>query len=116
MKKMQGAALIMSLVLVAIMSACGPAPTTVWEPTATPTLVPPTATPTAVPAKVPTATPEPGTTWVMPLFGIALRLPPGWLPQEGHDQRYAGPDGFFQVGAISAEGLTIAEVAENLNL
>jgi len=110
---MQGAPLIISLLLVAITSACGSAPTTVWEPTATSTPAPPTAMPTAVPAKVPTATPEPGATWVMPLFGIVLRLPPGWLPQEGYDQRYAGPDGFFQVGAISAEGLTIAEVAEN---
>ena len=109
-------ALIMSLLLVAITSGCGSAPTTVWQPTPGPTLPPPatlTATLEDRPTEVPTATPEPVSTYSAPVFGIALQLPPDWLPQEGYDRRYAGPDGFFQLSAISGEGLAIDEVAEN---
>ena len=114
--KKASATLIMSLVLAAIISGCGSAPTTVWEPTPAATLRPPatlTTAPEDTPAVVPTATPDPLSTHSAPVFGIAVQLPPDWLPQEGYDQRYAGTDGFFQLSAISGEGLTIDEAAEN---
>jgi len=114
--KKPSAPLIMSLVLAAIISGCGSAPTTVWEPTPEPTLPPPatlTAAPEDTPIAVSTATPEPVSTYSELAFGIAVQLPPDWLPQDGYERRYAGSDGFFQLSAISGEGLTIDEVTDN---
>jgi hypothetical protein len=58
----------------------------------------------------------PGITWqtlVERVFGVTLQHPIGWQPQTGYERRYAGPDGFLQLGALSGAGRTIDEVADN---
>jgi hypothetical protein len=93
-------------------------------PTATPTARPkPTAAPTAthsptrlVPTRTPTVVPTTHTMWQTysdAAFGISLQHPAGWLPVAGSERRYAGPDGFFQLNAMSGAGWTIDEVADN---
>lgn len=121
--------LLAGLLSLALLSACGVAPTATPQPTATPTAVPPTRTP------VPSSTPEPVTdatvplptalplpspalassgtmeTYHNPLFGVALRYPGDWQPLEGYERRFGGVDGFFQLDAMAAAGRSIDQVA-----
>jgi|GEM_PF-1014934 len=89
---------------------------------------------TAVPALQPTAGQTPGlptpkstpaatvllstpiavwTTYTNPSFGIILQYPAHWQPKPGYERRFAGPDGFFQLSAISGEAATIDQVTES---
>ncbi|MBX6377481.1 MAG: PD40 domain-containing protein, partial [Clostridia bacterium] len=47
-------------------------------------------------------------------YGVALQHPPGWKPDPRYPggERWRGTTGFFQVGATSGCGLSVAEVAQ----
>lgn len=54
-----------------------------------------------------------GTAWAVYTdwtYGVSLHYPAHWQPVEGYWGRYAGPDGFFQLSAISGEEQTLNEV------
>jgi hypothetical protein len=102
--------------LMTAMGACAPpaTPTGTPEPTVAPTATHRPTTP--VPTCTPTIVPTPARTWQThsdATFGISLRHPAGWLPLAGYERRYAGPDGFFQLSAMSGAGWTLDEVADN---
>jgi hypothetical protein len=69
-----------------------------------------------VPTRTPTTAPTPDRAWQThndAVFGISLQHPAGWLPLAGYERRYAGPDGFFQLSAISGAGWTLDEIADS---
>lgn len=43
-------------------------------------------------------------------YNVSFKYPVSWQLKQGYDNRYEGGDGFFQLSAISGEGLTIDEV------
>lgn len=43
-------------------------------------------------------------------YKVSLKYPPEW--RANSSERYEGKDGFFQIGAVNGEGMTIDEVAE----
>ncbi len=51
-------------------------------------------------------------TYTNPDFQVTFQYPAGWQPVPGYEARYGGPDGFFQVSALSGLGLTVAEACE----
>lgn len=52
------------------------------------------------------------TVYISTAYGVSFRHPAGWERDPAYDERLAGPDGFVQVGAVSACGRTAGEVAE----
>ncbi|MCX7682240.1 MAG: hypothetical protein N2508_09820 [Anaerolineae bacterium] len=48
-----------------------------------------------------------------PVYRVSLWYPAHWQPVEGYQARYGGPDGFFQVSAISGTGRTLNEVCRS---
>lgn len=46
-------------------------------------------------------------------YDISLRYPSGWKLNPNYIERYEGEDGFFQVGAINGENMSIDEVTNN---
>ncbi len=103
------------IVAVGCASAPTPRPTPIPTRAATPTAVPLTAT--AVPPTItPVPTLEPSTNrkkYSNAGFGASLQYPSAWQPVAGNERRFAGADGFFQVDAISGNGLTIDDVADS---
>jgi hypothetical protein len=89
------------------------------------TLVVSTATYTPLPPPSPTATPTPGvpgwSTFSSPAYGVSLQYPAGWQSVPGYsdpeagETKFAGPDGFFQISAMSGDGLdqVVASEAEH---
>lgn len=102
-------ATILWLLMLASSAAC--APLNMPQPTVMPTSVLP-APMSTVTTTLPTPTLA-WTTYANPLFGIVLQYPAHWQPQPGYERRFAGADGFFQLAAISGEGITIDQVADN---
>lgn len=44
-------------------------------------------------------------------YHVSLKYPSDWVVNPEYDEKYQGEDGFFQLSAISGEGLSIDEVA-----
>lgn len=83
--------------------------------------VPATRTPVSSPTFVPTRTPTPDplahwVTYASPAYNVTLRYPAAWSKDPRYDlpnqERYLGPDGFFQVSAASAASLDAAANSE----
>ncbi len=69
----------------------------------------------AAQAHVPTASPaaptEGDTTlYTSSAYGVSLRYPADWASVAGYDERFAGEDGFVQLGAVGGAGLSLAEI------
>lgn len=46
-------------------------------------------------------------------FQITLQYPAAWRQVSGYDERYGGPDGFFQLSAMSGQGWTLYQVCDS---
>jgi TolB protein len=45
-------------------------------------------------------------------YRISLEYPSDWVVNSDYDEKYQGKDGFFQLSAISGEGLSIDDIAK----
>ena len=116
-----GVAWLAVALLSSTLTACGTLEVSV-ERTATPdhavtatvaTQVAAQVTPPSLPQG--TITHRPGwETYTSQVFYVALQYPPGWgwQPIQGYDEKYGGPDGFFQVSAAFGPDLTVDEACE----
>ncbi|OZQ61856.1 hypothetical protein CA600_24110 [Paenibacillus sp. VTT E-133280] len=50
-------------------------------------------------------------TYISKEYKVTLKYPSEWVVNPEYDERYQGHDGFFQLSAISGEGVSIDEVA-----
>lgn len=108
--------LLLYVPVVTTMGACAPVATPTGTPRPTVAATAPHRPTVPVPTRTPTVVPTPQTTWQIhtdAVFGISLQHPAGWMPLAGYERRYAGPDGFFQLSALSGAGWTLDEVADN---
>jgi TolB protein len=53
---------------------------------------------------------KPWKTYSSLLYMISFQYPPTWKPLKDVEDRYQGRDGFFQIGLISGEGMTLDSV------
>ena len=60
-----------------------------------------------------TANPSKNAAYISENYKISLRYPSYWKLNPNYVERYEGKDGFFQVGAIDGENMSIDEVAKN---
>ena len=59
------------------------------------------------------ANPSKNAAYISENYKISLRYPSYWKLNPNYVERYEGKDGFFQVGAIDGENMSIDEVAKN---
>ncbi|MCR4437206.1 MAG: peptidase M56 [Eubacteriales bacterium] len=59
------------------------------------------------------ANPSESATYISEDYKISLKYPSHWESNPNYIERYEGKDGFFQVGAINGESLSIDEVTKN---
>jgi len=59
------------------------------------------------------ANPSESATYISEDYKISLKYPSYWESNPNYIERYEGKDGFFQVGAINGESLSIDEVTKN---
>ena len=59
------------------------------------------------------ANPSESATYISEDYKISLKYPSYWEANPNYIERYEGKDGFFQVGAIDGENMSIDEVAKN---
>ena len=57
--------------------------------------------------------PSESATYISMDYKISLKYPSYWNSNPNYIEKYEGRDGFFQVGAINGEGLSIDEVTKN---
>jgi hypothetical protein len=107
---------VLSLMIVACLVSCAPRATPLPTPQSTATPTRRAGTYTAKPVPL-TATPLPTPTeawktYANASYRITLRYPSSWQFVSGYGIKYAGPDGFFQLSAISGPSASIDQIAD----
>jgi hypothetical protein len=79
------------------------------SPTPSGAPISPVDTPSSETGDIPSA----GSTFSSSTFGISLQYPADWGAVQGYDDRYGGPNGFFEVTTIGGAGLSLDQVCDS---
>jgi hypothetical protein len=69
--------------------------------------------PLATPSSETGSIPSDWTTFSSPAFGINLQYPADWAAVQGYDDRYGGPNGFFQIAGIGGAALSLNQACDS---